>query len=136
MLDALPFRLIKRAIRWVRVEHFTVPWPEDVPTLVWSSEDDVALEWRLRAGHHWEGVPFSYHYEGECLNLRRPAGLDDAGRQLADHLRARRRPDGDLEVIGHREASRYEHREDHIDEVGLRWLDKRELRTLLEGGTV
>ena len=132
MLDIIPYRPLKRLVRAIRLRYYTVPWPEDAPSI--TIEDDAEnLEEILRNWYGFEGVLLSYRYAGEVVNLRRPAGEGTDDRQQELHVRARP-VDGGLEVIAHREASRYEHKRAHIEEIDLRWLDEDELEATVTTG--
>lgn len=131
ILPDLPYRPLKRLVRTIRIRYATIPWP-DRPAIVVDVPADE-LERQLRDSG-WEGMLLSYHYEGEELNLRRPAGVDpETDMQLEDHVRGRPTEDG-LELIAHREASRYEHKTAHIDPdtpPTPRWLNPHELDAVL-----
>lgn len=129
MLRSIPYKPLKRLIRAIRIRYYTVPWPEDVPSTI-IEDDPESFEAVLRNWYGFEGMLLSYRYEGEALNLRRPAGEDSQSRQRELHIRAREVDDG-LEVIGHVEASRYEHKTAHIEEDGLRWLEGDELEAAI-----
>lgn len=80
------------------------------------------LDHDFRNLYHWEGADaISYNYRGEVLNLRQPCGTDDAGDQLANHLRSFDTEDGRIFVACHREKSRYEEWHDHYNEIGFSW---------------
>lgn len=112
----LPWRAIRRTVLRLRRALFTVPKP-DAPAL--TVETPLArLEAVLRSEHHFEsGRPLSYHYYGEDLNLRRPAGTarhDGQPVQLQLHVRAFEQPDGSIELLAHREATPVEHPRLHL----------------------
>lgn len=130
LIKDLPFRRMRAVVEAVKMQYGTVDWPEDAPTVTVDKTPDE-LERDLR-GRHFEGLYLSYNYEGQVLDLRRPEGVDDDGKQLELHIRARENDD-ELDVLAHVERSRYEHKRDHIDEVGFEWLDEDELRELLNG---
>lgn len=136
LLIDLPYREIRLAIDVVR-KLSPVEWPEDDPHYrVPAPPADV--EAFLRNRRHFEGVDLSYHYEGQELDLRRPEGADESGVQLAVHLRGRGAggdgSDKETELIGHIEASRYEHQDDHMKETQFRTLDGWEIEYILTGG--
>lgn len=121
VLHGIPWKWVTRGIAWIRRRFYTRDWPTH-PDSVTVVGDAVALEHWLRAYEGFEGADYlSYHYEGETLNLRRPWGLDDAGRQLELHVRARDLDGGRLELLGHVEQSRYEHPDGHVHDDGLDW---------------
>jgi len=133
MLDTIPYRPLKQLVRSIRLRYYTVPWPEDAPSI--TIEDDAdSLEDILRNWYGFEGMLLSYRYAGEVMNLRRPAGEGTDDRQQELHVRARPAGDNTLEVIAHREASRYEHKRAHIEEIDLRWLDEDELEATIATG--
>lgn len=121
-LADVPWALVRDGIEIARREWYTKPWPEDVPALVASQPPDD-IEYRLRVDECFEGSQFSYRYEGEVLNLRRPYGVHADGGPMELHVRGR--PYGDLgeqtELVTHLEFSRYECRQRHIDEEMVDW---------------
>ena len=122
----MALNLFTRLVEWIRRTYFNRPWP-DRPRLLIDADVGELERW-LREERRFEGTPYTYEYEGEVLNLRAPWGLDDRGRQRELHVRARE-IDGPmgatLEVITHTELSRYEHKQEHIDGVGLDWSEGR-----------
>ena len=128
MIRDLPYKWIKAAVRVVRIRYYTVSWPTNPETVVIDLPPGM-VESQLRA-NGWEGMLLAYKYEGEVFNLRKPSGVND-GRQLELHIRGRKHGGG-TEVIGHSEASRYEHKTDHINENGLVWLSSSELEAELD----
>lgn len=136
-MKGLPIRRVKRVWNYVKVHtpFFTKEWPEDPPDFH-MDEPAEDVEDRLRRKHHYEGMEASFHYKGQVADLRRPEGLTEDDVQLEVHLRAREPVEGESVWIGHIEASRYEHMDDHIDEDFLRWLNSSEVGYLLGGGSV
>lgn len=119
-LRDLPFDLIVGAIRKIRkTDRFTVPWGNHDNILINSKPRDI--EDYLRNEENFEGMLLAYNYEGEDFNLRLPYGLDSEGKQLELHIRGKEREKKQTEVIAHLERSRYEHKEDHIKEIGFSW---------------
>ncbi|AFZ74541.1 hypothetical protein [Natronobacterium gregoryi] len=131
ILQQIPFQYWKLAKSEFRRRFATVEWPEYPDHLHLEIDVDV-LEEQLRRHHFEDANGWSLKYEDEILNMRRPAGTAVDGRPLEDHLRARP-VDGDLEINGHVEPNRWEAKTAHVHEEGLTWLDKHELRILLEG---
>lgn len=119
MLDILPWRLIKRGIAATRRRYYTVDWPGDVPSVLVGA-DPAGLERRLRECEGFEGTPYSYRYEDEAVNLRRPWGLADTYGPRELHVRGRPL-DGGLELIAHVEPSRYECKHAHIESEHVDW---------------
>lgn len=120
-LRDLPFDLLVGTIQAIRrTGPFTVTW-KDYPHIIIDG-DSAEIEEYLRNNHHAEGMLLAYYYEGEDFNLRTPWGLDEEGKQLELHFRGKEREDG-VEVIAHMERSRYEHKEDHINEIGFSWSE-------------
>ena len=135
MLETIPYRPLTAVIRAIRLRFYTFPWPDEAPSII-IEDDAEGLEEVLRNWYGFEGMLLSYRYEDEVLNLRRPAGEGTQDRQQELHVRARPAPDDNgLEVIAHREASRYEHKRAHIDEVDLRWLEEDELEATITTGS-
>jgi hypothetical protein len=130
LIKTLPFRRLRAIAESIKMEFATVPWPNDAPTIRVDMEPDE-LEPQLR-GRHFEGLFQSYTYAGQVLDLRRPEGVDEDGKQLELHVRARP-VGGELEVLAHTERSRYEHKSDHINEIGFEWLGEDELQALVDG---
>jgi len=124
----IPYTYVKVGIDILKKQFFTVSWPEDIPTVVTDTSPNT-LDTHLRENEGFEGLYLSYNYTGQDLDLRKPDGLDN-GDQMEVHLRARVTDRG-TEVIGHREKSRYEHKADHINEVGYEVLDKHEIQDYL-----
>ena len=120
LLRDAPWETIQWGIERARRRFFTVGWKESAPSVRVNMSPEE-LDRVLRERYGFEGTPYTYKYEGEVLNMRTPWGLDDDGDQLELHIRARPLGDGRLEVIGHTEKSRYEHKGDHINGVGLDW---------------
>jgi len=122
-LRSLPLRELVRLHRAIRRRYFAVPWPERAPSVV-IDHSPAEIDAVLRGQHHFEpGETFSYHYEGELLNLRRPEGVEDVnGRpvQMQGHIRARR-VDSGWEYVAHVEPDPDGHPRLHLAEVGFRW---------------
>ncbi|MDQ2052855.1 hypothetical protein RBH26_20650 [Natronolimnohabitans sp. A-GB9] len=130
ILQQIPFQYWKHAKREFRRRFATVEWPEypDHVTVAMTADE---LEACLRNHHFEDGSGWSLKYDGEVLNMRRPAGTDDQGRPLEEHLRFRPADHG-LEGNGHIEPSRWEEKTRHVEEEGLEWLSGGELASLLE----
>jgi hypothetical protein len=95
-----------------------------VPALLVDVEV-AALEDTLRA-EYFEGTPAAYDYDGEVLNLRRPAGTQrhpESGREIPMelHVRAFETAERGLLLLAHVEASRYEASGEHLREGMLSW---------------
>ncbi|AXR80800.1 hypothetical protein [Natrarchaeobaculum sulfurireducens] len=130
ILQHLPFRRWKATRDALRPVIASTDWPE-APDHVTIDADVETIEAAFR-DVHWEDTSgFSIEYDGEVLNLRRPAGRRDDGTPLEDHLRFRNTEDG-LEGNGHREPSRLEAKTQHVDEDGLAWLSTQQLAALVE----
>ena len=124
ILKDLPYKLFYRIVDKIKRKYFVVPWG-NYPNIILEGKADEVEEW-LRRNKHAEGTIQSYHYEGQELELRIPWGLDSEGRQRELHIRGRY-IDGDLQLIAHLELSRYEHKEEHINEVGFSWREGTQL---------
>lgn len=114
-LKDLPYKKFVEIVDLIKKRYFTVSWG-DRPA-IFIEETPEELETFLREYMHGEGMLQAYYYEGEELNIRIPWGLDKEDKQLELHIRAKTRPRG-TEVIAHLERSRYEHKHDHINEIG------------------
>jgi len=119
MLKDIPFKIIVKLIRSLRHDFFTVPWPDHAPSIYCDKD----LESVLRDEHHFEGTYLGYNYKGEVLNLRAPWGTNSDGKQMELHVRARpaKRDDYAYEYVAHLEKSRFEHPEEHVNEIGFSW---------------
>ena len=140
LFQRLPLREWKKAKRRFR-RLFPHDWPEDVPH-VWLPDNVDVLEATLRTAHYEDASGWSLYYEGEILNMRRPAGRAEDGTPLEDHLRVRRVDVDDdspleryvpaLECNGHREPSRWEAKTAHVESERVEWFDAKQLAGLLE----
>ena len=115
LLKDIPYKKAVEFVDLIKKRYFTVSWGDRPAIFIEESPEE--LETFLREYMHGEGMLQAYYYEGEELNIRIPWGLDDEDKQLELHIRAKSVDDG-TEVIAHLERSRYEHKEDHINEVG------------------
>lgn len=123
ILDSIPFRLLRRLSDRVKKAFYTEDWPSHT-TPVFADAPPEEVERYLRSRRAAEGVPLSYNYAGQDLDLRIPWGHDEQDRALEFHVRGRAGdPTGPTELVAHVELSRYEHTDAHIDEVGLSWDD-------------
>ena len=118
MIKDLPLRKIQEFVEVIRKSYFTVTW-KDWPNVVVSGTPTEIEDW-FRTYMHAEGMLQAYYYEGEEMNLRIPWGTDDENKQLEFHVRARTKGEN-VELIAHIERSRYEHKQDHIKEIGFSW---------------
>ena len=121
MITNLPYKRIKWLIGRIRSRYFSVSWPSHVDPIIVKGMDCSELETLLRANYGFEETYLSYKYNGECFNLRKPDGKDD-GKQMELHVRARK-VDNVIEILCHRESSRYEAKTSHIEEKYLSWSD-------------
>ena len=121
-LRNLPYEEFKRALHFTRRYWFSVGLP-NVPGMVLDI-DAKRLERILKEEYQYEDADrYSYHYDEEVVNVRTPHGLSDEGKQMENHIRL-----FDLEgddwptfCMPHYEHSRFEHWEEHINDVGLSW---------------
>ncbi len=121
-----PWGAITAAIEAIRRRHYTRPWPRHPPHFeTWLRPEE--LDDILREEFYFEGVLFSYDYEGQDVELRRPAGRPgDFQKEL--HFRGYWDDDRNVTVgNAHTETSRYEHKQQHIDEDHLDWETGKEL---------
>lgn len=124
-LGRIPFRAIKRSVRELGDTYAARARPTTVPGLVVTATVEE-VESALRA-RGWESVDlYSYQYEGEVLNLRRPAGkrLDRATGEtlvMEAHVRAFDLDGGGLWLIAHTEPSRFEEPGAHLRETMMSW---------------
>lgn len=105
-------------LRDVRNTFYKVPKP-DVQQLVITDVDVDELDSKLRKVYYEEAEEYTYKYDGEILNLRRPAGVED-GYQMVVHVRGFPHPDG-IEVQVHYEISRFNHPREHLDGTIFKW---------------
>jgi len=123
-LGRLPWRAARDIVQDLREQYYGRPRPKGVPGLLVDAEG-ATLETALR-DHHFEGTPAAYDYEGEVLNLRRPAGVKRHPKTGVEvpmelHPRAFETAENGLLVIAHLEASRYEATGEHLSESMLSW---------------
>jgi len=125
MPDRLPLASIRRLLIVVRKRYFTIDRPSNMPGALVDADVDE-IDDTLRNAHGYEGAQYySYNYKDEVLNCRKPDGIeigeDGEEYQMEVHVRAFRTESGELFLTAHRERSRFEHWEDHINDVGLSW---------------
>lgn len=135
-LRYVPFRAADGLRYWIRNTFATTEWPEDLEHVT-TPIDTFQADSLLQNAHFEDASDWSLKYEGEVLNLRRPAGVDENGIEQEDHLRARYDPEdaSALQWAGHREANRYTERHEHVHEIGLEWLPADRLaRILVDAG--
>lgn len=131
LLQKLPLAASTDLVLSLRNRFARTAWPtehDSVHTSYTVERADAVLQ-----DAHWEDASgYSLYYEGEVLNLRRPAGYHSDGTPLEAHLRARQDPETlSLEWVGHVEPSRFNAKEAHVHQEGLEWFDSVELRELL-----
>jgi len=115
----VPWKFLMELLREVRNSFYKKDRP-DVKQFVLPDVTAEELDTRLREEAYFEEAEeYTYKYEGEILNLRRPAGLMD-GYQMACHLRAFEHEQG-LEILVHYEVSRFNHPKEHLDGLGFSW---------------
>lgn len=120
----IPWETIETAVKAFRIAWFTKPKPDIDGFVVSETVEDI--EDRLRRDFHYEGAPYSYNFEGEILNLRRPEGFHDDGTPMEHHIRGFEHDDG-VELLCQWEASRYEAKEQHLDPDYLYWDEGKEI---------
>lgn len=114
---SIPWRTLMEGLRWVRNNFYKIDRPGAAGLLVPDLTVEE-LDTRLREDGCWEEAEeYTFKYDGEILNLRRPAGLME-GNQMAIHLRVFEHERG-LEILCHYEASRFNHPRLHLDEYGF-----------------
>lgn len=128
-LGRLPWKSIKLSAHFITTEYFSRPRPKEVPALVVTARKEE-VEGVLRAKNYESGDLYSFEYQDEVLNFRRPEGLygDD---EIASEVHARGflTNDGRVLVLAHHEASRYEEWKNHIRGGMLSWERGREIVT-------
>ena len=122
MLKKIPWKDVKATLGMIRRRYYTVEWPEHRRHAVTFFEPDD-FERRLRDYHNFEGVLLSYDYERQEIELRKPIGYrGDIQREL--HLRGRWNDKQFVtEIVAHTEASRYEHKTEHIESEDIDWQE-------------
>lgn len=126
----LPFGEMKRALHFIRRQYFSREAPNPDSLLI--NEDAEWLSGYLKENYHFEQVDkYSFHFDGEVVNIRAPWGLDyrdieDADQQQLElHIRMFEL-DGDewdTVVMVHLERSRFQHWAEHINSIGMSWGD-------------
>lgn len=122
-VDDLKYRFRNRFAR--------TSWKESRPSITVECTHDE-LKAHFERAHFEDASGFSLKYSGEILNMRRPAGYSDEydhDREL--HVRTRDGEHGP-EIIAHTEANRYTEKHDHVEEIGLEWLNHVELSQLVD----
>lgn len=125
MITLQNLQLIHRIVTRSRKLHFTTDVPGVKGFLV--NKDVDTIEYTLGSMRWEDGSVPSYYYEGEDLNLRRPAGqkeLDDHGFVwIQDHVRWFETTDGRVWGICHEEPGPNQHPGLHYHEVGFSWAN-------------
>lgn len=125
-LGRLPYKHIRQGIRELREAYFGRSRPKGVPALLLTNTDLAELEDQMRPRHYEDGSMFSKDYDSEVLNMRRPRGTvlnPETGDPvpMETHFRAFETSMGDLLVICHDEAHRFEATGEHLDAGLYSW---------------
>jgi len=118
----LPYAEIRRTLSFIRRHYFNRSVPDQESILIDSDPEEV--KHTLIDEYHFESVDdYSFHYDGELVNVRAPWGYNEDLDQMELHIRI-----FDIDhdkwtslVMVHLEKSRFEHWHDHINDIGLSW---------------
>lgn len=112
VIRQIPWKFLMGLLRFVRNTFYSKPQPEEKQFLI-PGIGVEELEERLRERAYFEEAEeYTYYVNGEVMNLRRPAGVED-GYQMELHVRAFESEDG-LTLRVHREISRFNHPKEHF----------------------
>lgn len=113
MVKQLPWRLMMSVLRLIRNRLYQKKKP-DHRQIVAANVTAEELDNLLRNEDYFEEAEeFTYLYEGEVLNLRRPAGIEE-DYQMVIHVRGFEHPQG-VEIMAHYEISRFDSPRDHLN---------------------
>lgn len=120
-IGRLPFHLLRQAALEVTTKYFRTGRPRNVPGFLVRTDQETFNQ-RMRMRCFESGDLYSYEYDGEVLNLRKPDGF--VGEDVPAELHVRTF-DTDIEgwifIIAHHEASRFEAWGEHIKEKHYSW---------------
>lgn len=124
-IGRLPYRYFRHLLRDFRNRYFGKSRPRGVPGIVADAGPDE-LDKALRPRHYEPADLFSYEYDGEVLNLRRPDGFDPdpvTGDPVAmeNHIRGFALDSGKTFLLTHYEANRFSETSDHFDGENYSW---------------
>jgi len=124
-IGRLPFRYFRRMLRDFGNRYFGKPRPRGVPGIVVDAGPDE-LDKAFRPRHYEPAGLFSYQYDGEVLNLRRPDDFDPdpvTGEPVAmeNHIRGFALDSGKTFLLAHYEANRFSETSDHFDAENFSW---------------
>lgn len=124
-LGRLPWQAIKRTAQDITTKYFKRPRPTDKPGLLVHATP-TELDFALRTLYFESGDLYSYEYDGEVLNLRRPNGYNGELSPMELHTRVFKTDESDVVLmLAHDEASRFESWGDHIRGSDLSWVHGR-----------
>lgn len=124
-IGRLPYRHLRHVLRDLRNSYFGKPRPRGVSGIVVNA-DPKKLNRALRLRHYEDADLFSYDYDGEVLNLRRPEDFDTDpvnGDPVAmeTHIRGFKLDERGTFLLTHREANRFSDTSDHFDGENFSW---------------
>jgi hypothetical protein len=126
-LGRLPLKKLQHGWHDISARFFTHKRPRTIPG-VRVDYTDGELEEKLRDLYFESGDLYSYEYEGEQLNLRRPAGL--YGKYPSElHIRSFELRGHGSFLVAHHEASRFEAWDAHMGGDITSWSRGREMLT-------
>ena len=120
-IGRLPFHLLRQAALEITTKYFRTGRPQNVPGFLVRADHET-FDRRMRMRCFESGDLYSYEYEGEVLNLRKPDGFVNENTPAELHARTFDTDiDGWIFVLAHHEASRFEAWKDHIQENHYSW---------------
>jgi len=132
-IGRLPYKYLREMLRDFGDRYFKASRPRGVPVVV-AHAPPKAVKRALNESHYESSDLFSYEYDGELYNLRRPEGhsIDPkhGGEVLMEnHTRLFETDSGETLILTHHEANRYLETTEHLADQGLSWQKGRELIT-------
>lgn len=114
----IPWNRLKLYFWKFRRKFFKIEVPAQHTKLVVGEDDLDALKDMFRAENFFIAWPFSYHYEGEVMNVVRPEYTDDEYEYYQLHVRGFPHKDGYV-LMAHYELDPTDYPNKHIKEVNM-----------------
>lgn len=115
----IPWRILMKILRGVRNTFYKKEKPDRKQIVVTELSVEELGDVAQNNAHFEELEEYTYFYEGEILNLRRPAGVED-GHQMELHFRVFEHERG-LEILVHYEISRFANPRGHLNGTIFSW---------------